>query len=265
VVWHYRTALETPIAQRSLPRRAKDGLKFGMVGRRVDACLGVTEALAEEVRARGAGDRARSLVSGCDTDRFRPDAGIRSRVRAELGVGEDELVVLHLGWHWRRKGGDLLVDAARLLQSRGVIGVRYLSLDAPSDEVADPIEALPFTARPQDLQCAADVFVSASRSEGFGNGLVEALACERVAVATLVQGQREIFAGLPGVIGIPPEDAGALAGGLERLFEHRDTWETWGREHRRHIDERYGLGAWARRMADMYVELEHDEARGAVR
>ena len=256
VVWHYRTALETPIAQRSLGRRAKDGLKFGLVGRRVDACLGVTEALAEEVRARGVGDRARPLVSGCDTERFRPDAETRACVRADLGIADDEIVVLHLGWHWQRKGGDLLAEAARRLGSRGVTGLRYLSLGAPPDVVTEPVEALPFTPRPQDLQCASDVFVSASRSEGFGNGLVEALACERVAVATLVEGHREIFDGLPGVVGIPAEDADALADGLERLLGQRDHWEQWGREHRRHIEEGYGLGAWARRMADVYAALE---------
>lgn len=255
VIWHYRTALEVPVGERSLRRRAKDRLKFGLVGGRVQAHLGVTEALAAEVRARGAGALARPLVSGCDTELYKFDPDARARVRAELGVAEDEVVVLHFGWMWRRKGGDLLAQAARILERRGAGRLRFVSLGGPPDEVEAPVEALPLTSRPQDVHAAADVFVSASRSEGFGNGVVEAMACERVAVAAAVEGQRETFSGVPGVLAVEPEDAHAIADAIAQLLARREEWPELGRRNRRHIETRYGLAAWARRMADQYSEL----------
>ena len=133
----------------------------------------------------------------------RPDAQARRRVRESLGIPESSVVVLHLGWHWRRKGGDLLAGAARRLLDRGHDDLVFLSLGAPSSEVLSPVTSLPFRERVEELHQAADIFVSASRSEGFGNGLVEGLASSCVAVGTLVEGQREIFEGLRGVARCP--------------------------------------------------------------
>ncbi len=256
VVWHYRTELEEPVGERGPARRLKDFMKFGVAGRRVDRFVAVTQALAREAAARGAGDRACAVVAGCDTERFRPDAQARRRVREALGIPESSVVVLHLGWHWRRKGGDLLAAAARELLERGREDLVFLSLGAPSAEVVSPVRSLAFTERVEEIHQAADVFVSASRSEGFGNGLVEGLASGCVAVATLVEGQREIFEGLAGCRSVPVEDPLAIADAVDYLLTQRERWPELGESNRAHIVRNYELRDWARRMADLYDELQ---------
>jgi starch synthase len=67
---------------------------------------------------------------------------------------------------------------------------------------------------------AADVYVMASRHEGFPVAPLEGMACGLAVIATLVPGIAEIMGDewpLPG-IAVPIGDVPALAGALERLF-----------------------------------------------
>lgn len=266
LVWHYRTALEEAVDERGLVRRAKDWIKFTRASRDVDLVVGVTKALAEEATARGvAPGKARGIVAGCDTETFRPDAAARARVRDELGVAPDELLLLHMGWHWHRKGGDLLAAAVeQLTTSRPDARIVACSIGAPDDPAElGPVRALPMTDRVHELHQAADIFVSASRSEGFGNGLVEAMACERVAVAAAADGQLETFAGIDGVIPTTVEDAADLARGIETLLDRRETWAALGARNREHVVRNHSMRRWAREMADAYGELVDDRLAAA--
>jgi glycosyltransferase involved in cell wall biosynthesis len=263
LVWHYRTALETPVAERNPVRRIKDHIKFARAGQDVDLFVGVTRALAEEVALRGApAARARGIVAGCDTDTFRHDAETRRRVRRSLGVGDDDVLLMHMGWSWHRKGGDLLAEAVCSLETIFAAGdeaaaprIIACSIGAPEDALLGPVLALPISDRVHEYHQASDIFISASRSEGFGNGLVEAMACERVAVAAAADGQLETFAGLDGVRTIPVGDSAALARAVRQLIDHRAAWPALGASNRRHVIDRHSMRRWARDMADAYAEL----------
>jgi glycosyltransferase involved in cell wall biosynthesis len=208
LIWHYRTALPEGVAGRGAARRIKDFAKYRVLAGRVDRCVAVTTATATEAALRGLGPRAVAISSGCDTDTFRPDPALRADARRRLGLADDDVVLLHFGWYPHRKGNDVLAEAVRLLNERGLGPLVALSVGAPS--AAPPLRTLPFTDDVLELHQAADIFVSASRSEAFGNGVVEALACGNVAVATLASGQREIFEGLEGCWTARPGDAESL-------------------------------------------------------
>ncbi|MEO6867269.1 MAG: glycosyltransferase, partial [Gaiellales bacterium] len=92
-------------------------------------------------------------------------------------------------------------------------------------------------------------------SEGFGNGLVEAMACERVAVAAAAGGQLETFAGIDGVLTVPVNDSAALTGALRELIATRPTWRRRGLGNRAHVVERHSMRRWAAEMANAYAEL----------
>lgn len=257
LVWHYRTALETTVEDRSPTRRLKDHLKFRRAGQDVDLFVGVTRALADEVARRGApAERCRGIVAGCDTDTFRRDAATRARVRESLGLADDDVMVLHMGWSWHRKGGDLLAQAATSLSALQDPRIVAFSIGAPESALLGAVRQLPITDRVHEYHQASDIFVSASRSEGFGNGLVEAMACERVAVAALADGQVETFEGIDGVITMPIGDADALTDAIRSLVHTRAGWPTLGTSNRRHVVERHSMRRWARDMADAYADLQ---------
>jgi glycosyltransferase involved in cell wall biosynthesis len=256
LVWHYRTALEVPVAQRSITRRIKDYIKFARASRDTNLVVGVTQAVADEAIARGVdANRVRGIVAGTDTETFRVDTETRARVRAELGVADDQTMLFHMGWHWQRKGGDLLAGAMQRLQERGHRDVVAYSVGAPVDAELGAVRALPMTDRVWELHQASDIFLSASRSEAFGNGLVEAMACERVAVAACAEGQVETFVGLDGVIPVAVDDSDALAIGVEQLLGARETWSVRGAANRAHVLEHHSMRRWARDMADAYAQL----------
>lgn len=253
LVWHYRTALEEPVGSRGLVRRIKDVIRFRLPARLVDRCFTVTHALADEAAQRGMGHRAAAMVAGCDTETFRPEPATRARVRDSLGISPDDTLILHLGWAWHRKGGDLLAAAARRLPAEKHGRLVFVSVGAPHD--VPPVRTLPFTERIDELHQAADIFVSASRSEGFGNGVVEAMSSGTVVVAALAGGQREIFQHMPGCVAVPVDDAPALAAGIEELLSRRPQWDALGAANRTHITTHYDMRDWARRMADAYDDL----------
>ncbi|HEX2080341.1 MAG TPA: glycosyltransferase family 4 protein [Longimicrobium sp.] len=106
--------------------------------------------------------------------------------------------------------------------------------------------------RVQDLCRAADLFVSASRREGSGYAVLEALACGATPLVTDIPAHRRIVRG--GAVGglFPPGDAGALAGlilvhaGRDRdaarvaargHFERHLSFEAVGRELRQAYEQ----------------------------
>jgi glycosyltransferase involved in cell wall biosynthesis len=92
---------------------------------------------------------------------------------------------------------------------RALIGERGLG---------DCVHLVGFRANPWRYMARADVFALTSRYEGFGNVVVEAMACGVPVVATSSAGTEEIVS--PGVDGVlvPSHDAASFAAALETLL-----------------------------------------------
>ena len=82
-----------------------------------------------------------------------------------------------------------------------------------------------FVSNPLPYMREADAFVLSSRSEGFGNVLVEAMGCGTPVVSTdCPHGPADILAhGKYGIL-VPPRDPEALAGALDQVLEDRRRW-----------------------------------------
>lgn len=83
----------------------------------------------------------------------------------------------------------------------------------------DAVRLLGFQKNPYPYMAAADVFVLSSLYEGFGNVLVEAMACGAAVVSTdCPHGPNEIITdGVDGIL-VPVADAPALADGMLRVL-----------------------------------------------
>jgi glycosyltransferase involved in cell wall biosynthesis len=71
----------------------------------------------------------------------------------------------------------------------------------------------------------------------------------------VVEGQRELFEDVPGCVGIPPDDAEAIADAIESLLARRSEWPRLGADNRRHVVVNYDMRGWAQRMRELYLEL----------
>jgi glycosyltransferase involved in cell wall biosynthesis len=202
----------------------------------MDQSLIVVSEAAHQALPAALRGRARVIVHGIDLDRSREltaqRPAIRSDVRAELDVPDDELLVLTVANLRPEKGYDVLLDAARSIARRGV-PVRFAAVGRGplADELTARHETLGlgdrfrFLGERSDvirLLVGCDVFVLPSRQEGLPVTLMEATSTGTAIVATEVGGVPQVITdGVDGLI-VTPGDPEALADAIERVATDPD-------------------------------------------
>lgn len=256
VIWHMHAFLPKRPARRLLSIA-----KYTLARRSVDAIACVGPHLVEEVVRSGASRRrVIYLPNGIDTSRFRPASpSTRAAVRAALGLASDKPVVLHFGWSWRLKGGDLFCAAVGGLRRRGVevtavtVGAGpEADADAQRFGISDAFVRLPQLEDVDQLLAAADVLAHPSRAEG-GNpplAVLESLACGVPVVAGAIPGQtlNDDLAAFRAV----PLEATALTDGIEAQLRIS---EEAGAAARAYVEAERSLTAWADRLDTVYDSI----------
>jgi glycosyltransferase involved in cell wall biosynthesis/ribosomal protein S18 acetylase RimI-like enzyme len=170
------------------------------------------------------------LGNGTDLERFHPGRRDEERIRklrTQLGIGEDELVVGTVGRMVREKGYEDLFAAARIVRER-VPGTRFLVLGVSDPDKPDAIPASAIEAVRDDLifagwredvpdlMAAMDVFCLPSWREGMPRSAIEAAASGLPLVLSDIRGCREVirdgWEGFLVPVGDPDELAAALIG-----------------------------------------------------
>jgi glycosyltransferase involved in cell wall biosynthesis len=176
---------------------------FSPLGRRVI----VLDATARDYclsEMRLPGERIVMVPNGVDTDRFAPaDPAERDRLRAEIGIGAGELLVLFVGRYHRQKQPQAVVKLAEAVRARGNDRVRFAMVG--SGELKAETEAmvsdLGLTDRvfhfrhqnPLPFYQAADLLVMPSLYEGFGLVMLEAMAAGCPVLRTRTGGFAEVI------------------------------------------------------------------------
>ncbi len=102
---------------------------------------------------------------------------------------------------------------------------------------------------------ASDVFVLPSRSEGFSNAILEAMAASLPVVATNVGGNAEAVAdGVTGFL-VPPEDPDALADRISRLLSDPYQAIAMGKAGRETVKERFTSEVMMKQTVDAYRKI----------
>lgn len=235
-------------ASSSLPRRALSFIMEWTAGRVTDVFLTVSEAEARDARRLHIAPLAEAVRNGRDPAVFRPDLSARERIRGELGVPEDRVVIIavsRLVWHkgypelaaamrlvpeaelWvagERLGSDRGADMAALLRSAG-LGCRLRMLGYRADIPA--------------LLAAADIFTLPSRFEGLPMSVIEAMLTGLPVVATNVRGPAEQVVDEVTGLSVPAGDQVALGSALGRLVRDPDLRARMGQAGRQRALERY--------------------------
>jgi L-malate glycosyltransferase len=101
----------------------------------------------------------------------------------------------------------------------------------------------------------ADIFVLPSRSEGFSNAIVEAMAASLPVIATEVGGNAEaVQDGVSGII-VPSEDVAALSAAILQLLSDPAKARQMGLEGKRLAAERFTTDAMMKQIASVYASL----------
>jgi glycosyltransferase involved in cell wall biosynthesis len=202
---------------------------------------------ADEATLRPALRRGRHRVvgNGVDLVRFTPDPAGRRRVRAELGVADDELLVGTIGRRVREKGLEEFAEAAFALVDRATFV--WVGPEDDTDAAAGTARTtgIRFVDERTDMPAvysALDVFVLASYREGFSRAAMEAAACGVPMVLTDIRGCREVGDDGIHLRLVPPGDGRALASVVAELLEDPALRERLGAAAREralaHFDQR---------------------------
>jgi glycosyltransferase involved in cell wall biosynthesis len=103
--------------------------------------------------------------------------------------------------------------------------------------------------------CTADIFVLPSRSEGFSNAVIEAMAASLPVVATNVGGNAEaVKDGVSGFL-VPPDDPVALSAAITRLLSNPSQAMAMGAAGKVLVAEKFTTEAMMTRIASAYEKL----------
>src|SRR5665213_1557297 len=221
-------------------------------------------AVSEQVR------RSCILVDGIDPARVQTIYNGLDLARWESPPSEPRSgpVIITVGNIRRVKGHDLFVRSAAQLAIRfpgasfsivgDVLELDYFAeLQALVQELglATRFRFLGGVADPRAHLATADIFVLPSRSAGFSNAIVEAMAASLPVVATDVGGNAEaVRDGVSGFI-VPPEDPAALASAIARLLSDTSLATEMGRAGRARVAEAFTTEAMMESIVATYKEL----------
>jgi asparagine synthase (glutamine-hydrolysing) len=261
ILWNIRCTIDDP---------ATSGTSS--TARRVLRRLSTIPRLAIANSSRGkeeherAGYRCREwriIPNGFDVDAYRPRPELRRRMRAELGIPQDALVVGLVARFHPMKDHATFCRAAGIAASR-LPNLRYLLVGSSVTrdnevlrthvercQIADRVTLLGERRDMVDLyQCMDVATLSSAYGEGFPNVLGEAMACGVPCVTTDVGDAAEIVADTG--ITVPVGDAEALARAWQvTLLKDRNERQAGSQAARNRVVAKYAL----RRIAEIYTDV----------
>jgi glycosyltransferase involved in cell wall biosynthesis len=227
----------------------------------------------------------RTVGYGVDPAGFDPAKADRHRLRRELGLGDDTVVVGQVSWFYGAlmppvappgmsgrgiKGHEDLMAAARLVLDRrpdvrflvvgdgfGEAGMRHFEDIRRLARDLGIEDAVIFAGRRSDLVdvlASLDVSVQCSISENYG-GTIESLLMERPMVATAIGGMPEVVIDEETGLLVPVRQPEALAAAILRLVEDPELARRLGEAGRARMLERHTIQHTIAGVIDAYREL----------
>jgi glycosyltransferase involved in cell wall biosynthesis len=243
-------------------RGRKHALAYRMMAGLPDAVFAVSEQVRKHcIEVDGLDpDRVETVYNGVD---------LAHRASNPMPLNRaDKMVVTTVGNIRRVKGHDLLVHAAAALVPR-FPGLEFSVAGAVLEpeyfaELEGMVRSLGLAGRftflgpvadTQAHLAAADIFVLPSRSEGFSNAILEAMAAGLPVVATDVGGNAEaVQNGESGTI-VPPENVDALTDAIAAILSAPERARSFGRAGKDIVQRRFSNEAMLQRVVRFYRRL----------
>ncbi len=208
-----------------------------------------------------------TILNGVDTDKFKPNAEDRARVRAELGIREDTVLIGTVGRTIKVKNHPLMIEAAHILKDRGLPFKMVVVGDSPFYSIreemeekikkyrlSDTVEFLGNRSDVERVMNAFDIFVLPSLSEGCSNVIQEAMATGLPVIATNVGGNPELVSdGRTGFL-FTSEDADDFAAKMETLVCNPALRKQFGEASREDALQRFSLDVMVKAYEDFYLK-----------
>ncbi len=247
--------------------------RLGYTNRRVTAVVAVCQSIKRGLVEAGVpAGKIEVIYSGTDLGRFHPAVDGR-RIRAELGLGPEHLLVTQIGIRSWRGNDDVLDAMARVCHAAP--HARLLFVGAPSPRIpqlrdkafrrgiGDAVSVLGHREDVPEILAASDLVVDASYAgAGLTGSLREALAVETPVIGTDIEGHPELITeGETGLL-VPARNPDALAQAILRVLENPLRAQGMARAGRKRVEAQFSLAQKIQRTEALYQRLLAD--RGAA-
>ena len=231
----------------------------------IDMVVAVSDAIRNEVIAkRGAPpEKMQTIHYGVDIQKYKISDG--KAKRAELGVGDDEILFGVNARMTVQKGHVYLVEAAKEVVQRYPRVKFALAGDGPlRGTIENQINEaglqqhflfLGFRKDIVELLNAYDMFILPSLWEGLPNVVLEAMSCGKGVIATAVDGTVEaVNDGETGLL-VPSKNPKALAQALLKVLDNPDLIKSMGEKSRARIEAEFTIEKEVEKFEHLYDSL----------
>jgi len=245
-------------------------LRYRLIDRRADVVC-VSEALRTELAALDVirSSRVHVIYNGTDPAAFEQASG--ERIRREIGLPADAILIGALGNMRPAKDFPMLLRAAALLASdrRLFFAIAGEAAEPLCTElrqlaqqlgIADRVAVLGFRTDVPDVLSAFDILAISSSTEGFSLAAIQAMAAGVPVVATRSGGPEEIVTdGVDGLL-VPARNPEALAAGIRRIINDHELRGRLVTQARQTLHRRFSLDIMLDKYEALYRDILH--ARG---
>ena len=201
---------------------------------------------------------------GVDTEKFKPDAAIREKKRAELGLKETDIMLLSVGELSKRKNHEVVICALHGMKNPDV---KYLICGMGELEgclkktikelgLENQVNLLGYRTDISELMQTADIFVFPSLQEGLPVALMEAMASGLPCIVSRIRGNTDLIM-----------DENCLAGSTDaeewkRVLENmimamKEGKNRYGEENVRQI-KKYDISCVNKKMKQIYESIPEE-------
>ena len=237
--------------------------------RRCHHMISVADAMTDlMVKANVAEEQKFSTIySGMDVDPFLNSSQFRSQMRADLGIGDEHIVIGKIARLFHLKGHEDIIQAAKAVVAR-YPNVRFLFVgdgllreqldrqikDSELGEyfcftgLVDPSEI-------PKLIAAMDILAHASYREGLARALPQALISGVPAISYDIDGAREVVLNeITGLL-VPAGDINGLSDAMLKLVQDSAHRKKLGAEGKRRFADRFRHQVMTSEIRGLYVKL----------
>jgi glycosyltransferase involved in cell wall biosynthesis len=200
------------------------------------------------------------IPNGVDSEKFLPqdrNSPERLETRKTLGIDSDSDILVGLIGRFDRQKGQLeFIEAIKNLKEK-LPHVKYVLVGADTygeeplqkkilneiltSDLNSHVQVRGFSNEVQKIMKALDIFIMPSYKETFGIVLVEAMACEKICIATSSGGPIEILDnGNYGLL-IEPQSSKAIEEGITEVVNNMSQYEEKAKNARNRVQQKYRL------------------------
>jgi glycosyltransferase involved in cell wall biosynthesis len=197
-------------------------------------------------------------ICGVDPSRFKIDQQSRVKIREELNIPPENIVILFVGRLNSEKGVPDLVEAFKNLNT--AYENISLLLVGPDEEIFDfmhnkNIYRVQFTRHPESYMAASDLLCLPSLREGFGNVIIESASCAIPAIGSKIYGISDAI--IDNVTGIMHEPSNRidLQRCIERLIKNPDLRHQLGEAARIRAIDKFSQARLVNQLYQFYRQI----------